>query len=154
MVFKKASKEDIEELVFMREAFLLEEHNDINEQKMETIKKGSYKYLDEHLNDDCFVFVGIEDERIVSTVFLIIFEKPAGPSFLTGKIGNIINVYTLPEYRKKGIASELVQMALREAKMHNVSYVELKASKMGESVYQKIGFQEETMKYKMMKYDF
>lgn len=153
MELKKASKKDINEIVLIREAFLLGEHNDLDQQRREEIKKGSYEYLNKHLNNDCFVFIAVEDSKIVSTVFMIIFEKPAGPSFMTGKIGNIINVYTLPEYRKKGIASQLVQMALDEAKNNNVSYVELKASMMGESVYKKIGFKEEVMRYKLMKYD-
>ncbi len=39
-------------------------------------------------------------------VALLIVEKPMSPSFITGKTGTVLNVYTKPEYRNKGYAKK------------------------------------------------
>lgn len=151
MELREANRDDIDQLVVMRELFMLEAHHHIDDDKMQVIKEGTFHYLQKHLNHDCFVFIAVDDDKIVSTVFMIVFEKPAGPHFLTGKIGNIINVYTLPQYRKHGIAGKLVQMAITKAKSNDISYLDLKASQMGESVYRREGFEDDLSEYKNMK---
>jgi len=151
MELRKAQQYDIDELLLIREAFILEEHHGIDDHKRKVIKEGTFNYLKNHLNKDCFVFIAVENSKIISTVFMIIFEKPAGPQFLTGKIANIVNVYTLPEYRRQGTAEKLMHMVIEEARVNNVSFIDLKASQMGEGLYRKIGFEEDVCEYERMK---
>jgi len=73
---------------------------------------------------------------------LIIEEWPANRNFINGKIGTLLNVYTYPEYRKNGIATNVIKKIIEEAKKQNVAIINLFASKDGESVYKKIGFME------------
>jgi len=67
-------------------------------------------------------------------------ERPANPSFPTGKIGNILNVYTRPEYRRRGLAGRLMDMMREDAKQYNLSYLELLATQEGYPLYVKKGF--------------
>jgi len=54
--------------------------------------------------------VSIEDEGImVATALLLIIEKPSNPHFINGKVGNVLNVYTLEGYRHQGISTRLMQ---------------------------------------------
>ena len=89
--------------------------------------------------------------NIIATAFLVISEKPANPAFITGKIGTVLNVFTYPEYRKKGIATELLKRLIEEAKAQNVSYIELSATESGKPLYEKLGFQTKQSRYTEMK---
>ena len=72
-------------------------------------------------------------------------------SFITGKTGTVLNVYTKPEYRKKGYAKKLMNMMLEDAKAENVSKIELKATEDGYSLYRSIGFEDVVAKYHNMR---
>jgi len=54
--------------------------------------------------------------------------------------GNIVNVYTRAEYRRRGIARELVQTALSWCRQSGVTYVILHASPEGRPIYESMGF--------------
>ena len=73
------------------------------------------------------------------------------PSFITGKTGIVLNVYTKPEYRKKGYAKKLMNMMLEDAKAENVSIIELKATEDGYSLYRSVGFEDVVAKYHNMR---
>ena len=49
-------------------------------------------------------------------------------------------MYTKDEYRNKGIATELLEIVIDEAKARSYSVVRLHASTMGKSVYVKVVF--------------
>ena len=97
------------------------------------------------------VYVARNEKDIVSCVFLLIVEKPMSPSFITGKTGTVLNVYTKPEYRKKGYAKKLMNMMLEDAKAENVSKIELKATEDGYSLYRSVGFEDVVAKYHNMR---
>lgn len=61
---------------------------------------------------------------------------------LSGKCGYIMNIYTKPEYRRKGIATAIVKHLIHRLKTLDVQKIYLRATKMGKSVYEKIGFSE------------
>jgi GNAT superfamily N-acetyltransferase len=64
-----------------------------------------------------------------------------GPLALDGRKAVIANMYTLPEYRKKGIATELMRLQIEEAKMRGVKIINLSATADGRKVYEKLGFE-------------
>ena len=63
-----------------------------------------------------------------------------------------MNVYTKPEFRRKGIAGELIKLLLRESEINNLDYVELKATDSGYNLYKSLGFEDVVSKYHNMKY--
>jgi len=65
------------------------------------------------------------------------------PPHLIGKAahrGNILNVYTHPDFRRRGLARELMQTALDWCKENRVDTIILHASPEGRSLYQSMGF--------------
>ena len=58
-------------------------------------------YYEKHLDDDFTAFIATENCEIVSSVFLLVVEKPCSPVFPTGRTGTVLNVYTKPEYRRR-----------------------------------------------------
>ena len=97
------------------------------------------------------VYVARDDEDIIACAFLLIVEKPMSPSFITGKTGTVLNVYTKPEYRNKGYAKKLMTMMLEEATAQDVSVIELKSTEDGYSLYKSVGFEDVVVKYHNMK---
>ncbi|AEV67428.1 GNAT family N-acetyltransferase [Acetivibrio clariflavus] len=152
MQLRQANKTDVSQLINMRLAYLAEDYDGLTEEQTDTIRVQLLDYFGKHLNRDLFVYVCEDNAVIVSTVFLLISEKPANPSFLTGLTGTIMNVYTLPHYRKRGIAGNLIRMAIQDAKSKKLSYIDLKATQAASSLYRKLGFAPDESKYLSMRY--
>ncbi len=152
MKFRKANEKDILRLIDMRLAYLSEDYNELTAKQTSAISAQLPGYFKSHLNKDLFVYICEDNELIISTVFLLINKTPANPSFLNGLTGMILNVYTLPDFRKRGIAGDLMKMAMKDAKKMELSYLELKATTAGSSLYHKLGFVMEKSKYVSMKY--
>jgi GNAT superfamily N-acetyltransferase len=52
----------------------------------------------------------------------------------------LLNFYVAPEHRRRGFASELLALAVAQAKSRGIQVVTLHASKLGKLVYEKNGF--------------
>ena len=151
MIFEKATTQDINILTELRIAYLQEDLGEIADVDLELIGSSLPNYYEKHLNDDLMVYVARDEMDIVSCAFLLIVEKPMSPSFITGKTGTVLNVYTKPEYRKKGYAKKLMTIMLEDAKAEGVSIIELKATEDGYSLYKSVGFEDVVAKYHNMK---
>ena len=152
MIFEKADQNDINDLVELRIAYLLEDYGEIAPDKLSLISDNLPDYFNAHLNKDLFVFVCRNESMILSCCFLCVSEKPSNPTFINGKTGTILNVYTKPQFRKQGIAGKLINLLLSESKRLNLDFVELKATDSGYSLYKSIGFDDVVSKYHDMKY--
>ena len=58
----------------------------------------------------------------------------------TGRVANIMNIYTVPAYRRQGIALRMVDLLVQEARKRDVKVVTLDATDAGRPVYEKYGF--------------
>ena len=149
MIFEKATIKDINGLTDLRLAYLQEDLGVITDKEL--IQESLPGYYEKHLNKDLMVYVARDDEDIVACAFLLIVEKPMSPSFITGKTGTVLNVYTKPEYRNKGYAKKLMTMMLDEATAQDVSVIELKSTEDGYLLYKSVGFEDVVVKYHNMK---
>ena len=151
MIIDKASEKEIDELVELRLAYLQEDLGAISEQDMQCLQAALPQYFRNHLNRDLMSYVAREAEEIVTCAFLLIVEKPMSPMFITGKTGTVLNVYTKPEYRKKGYAKQLMNALLEDAKANELSVIELKATEDGYHLYKSVGFEDVVSKYHTMR---
>lgn len=151
MTFEKATAQDTGMLTELRIAYLQEDLGEIEAADLKLIESLLPGYYEKHLNKDLMAYVVRNENDIVSCAFLLIVEKPMSPSFITGKTGTVLNVYTKPEYRKKGYAKKLMNMMLEDAKAENVSKIELKATEDGYSLYRSVGFEDVVAKYHNMR---
>ncbi len=152
MEFKRIN--DIETLVKMRMTYIRYDFPDTSEENLTKVTASLPEYFKKHIDKDMFAFAAVEDGTVISGAFLVIFEKPANPVFPTGKVGNVLNVFTLEEYRRKGIASRVMEMLVARAKDMKLDFLELKATADGYPLYKKLGFSEEASSYTAMKFYF
>lgn len=68
-----------------------------------------------------------------------------------GKIGLLSSMFTNPDYRRKGIAKELLSRVVKEAKDYGCGTVQITASDMGVKLYTDFGFvhNQNFMQYKL-----
>lgn len=151
MIFEKATSKDISMLTDLRVAYLQEDLGSVTDDDLCVIKSSLPGYYEKHLNDDLLVYVARDEDNIVSCAFLLIVEKPMSPSFITGKTGTVLNVYTKPEYRGRGYAKKLMTMMLEDATACDVSVIELKSTEDGYALYKAVGFEGVKAKYHNMK---
>jgi GNAT superfamily N-acetyltransferase len=62
--------------------------------------------------------------------------------FIACGVAGIYHVATLPEYRQRGIGTAITLLPLQTAKEFGYRYGVLRATKLGEHVYKKLGFEE------------
>ena len=154
MEFRTATMNDLDHVLAMRIAYLKEIHVKLEDKELGALLKHLPDYYKRHMGKDFFAYIALDDGIPVATVYLLIIERPANLRFITGKTGILLNVYTHPDYRKRGLASALLSMAIAEAKRQNVSNVELQATDMGIPVYEKLGFTHKPSQYTYMEYRF
>ena len=154
MIYEKASAKDIPVLTDLRIAYLQEDLGIITENDLQKLQTSLPDYYEKHLNQDLFVYIAREEEEIFACAFLLVVEKPMSPMFMTGKTGTVLNVYTKPEYRKKGYAKQLIKILLDDAKTNELSVVELKATDDGYHLYKSVGFEDVVSKYYNMRFTF
>lgn len=94
-----------------------------------------------------FALYAETEGEIFSFGGMIIKEIP-GDSYKSSYIeGDILNIYTIPEARRQGISSMILERLLAEAKSMGISKVALHTSKDGEILYRKFGFSEPAYPY-------
>ena len=134
----KATKADIELLMDIRLEMLREVNN----------SPDSYKY-DKEFIDECKKYFEEGDQ---TTILALDGKEVVGcasisyiwimPTFShpTGNRAHLMNVYTKPDYRRKGISKKMVEMIIDEAKENGVTEISLDATDMGRTLYETIGF--------------
>lgn len=140
----KATLDDIDDLIRLRIDFLTMDQGRLSDQNEKDIRTQLKVYLAKHIPLEDFIAVIAKHPigKIASAAFLIIQERPTNPSFITGLTGTLLNVVTYPEFRRKGIASQVIGEIINEARQKGVSSIDLYATDDGKELYKKLGFVE------------
>ncbi len=139
--FRKATSNDIETLASLRTEFLIELLGPQKNESVTELRKQLTGYLQQSMPNGTYVsYVAINNDYIVSTGGMTIRDQPGNFKNPTGKVGYIMNMYTIPEFRKRGISTAILNLLMAEAKELGITALELHATKEGESIYIKSGF--------------
>lgn len=152
MIFDRATIDDVKELTALRISYLREDSGEMEEETLRAVEAGLPDYFMRHLNGDLAAYVARADGEVAACALLLVIEKPMSPAFPTGRTGAVLNVYTKPEYRRRGCARRLMELLLRDAADRNLSFVELKATEDGYGLYRSLGFADEVSKYHSMRW--
>ena len=139
MLKRKATLDDIPALIKLRKKQLIDEG--LPPAPIFDIDRQLTDYFISALSDGSFVAWVMEvDGEIIATSGVCFYTLPPNFSNPTGGVAYITNMYTKDEYRNKGIATELLEMVIDEAKSRGYTVARLHASSMGKSIYAKAGF--------------
>lgn len=147
-----ATKDDINELIRLRIAYMMDDFGSVSEDERIALDKQLPDYFLRKLGSELIAFVARDENRIVSVAYLLIIEMPANLMLLNGIYGDVLNVYTEPEYRGKGLATCLMNNLIEYGKKAGLGRIDLMATDDGYPIYKKVGFEDKELKYKDMVY--
>lgn len=140
MVYRKADFSDIDTLAQMRVAMLCD-GTAYSESFKKLIYNNTKQYISNGLMDRSFVsWVAVEDDEIVAMSGVNFFSLPPNDWCPSGKTAYIGNMYTIPAFRKRGLASCLLKLIIEEAKNLGCERILLNATDIGRPLYEKHGF--------------
>ncbi|MDY5812405.1 MAG: GNAT family N-acetyltransferase [Treponema sp.] len=149
--YTEAAKEDIEELVRMRLAYIQDDFKNVSAEDMENMKNRLPDYFNRTLGKSLVAYIAKAGSRIVATAFLNIIEMPANPNVKTILTAEVLNVFTEKQMRGQGICTTLMAMLIAGAKERGLSRIDLSATDAGYPVYKKTGFKDKVNGYKEMR---
>lgn len=148
LIYTKLTKDKLDTFIKMRINQLREEgaNEDID------LSPALKDYYNRHMEDGTFVsWVALDNDKIVGTSGMSFVEKPPYFGCPSGKMGLLSSMYTDKNYRRKGIAKELLTRVVNEAKEYGCGTVQITASDMGTLLYTDFGFvrNKNFMQYKL-----
>lgn len=146
--YRKLSEKELDVFIEMRINQLREEgaKEDID------LKPALLDYYKRHMKDGTFVsWVALDGNNIIGTSGMSFVEKPPYFGCPSGKIGLLSSMFTNPNYRRNGIAKELLSRVVNEAKQYGCGTIQITASDMGVKLYTDFGFEHNGnfMQYKL-----
>ncbi len=139
--YKKATIEDIDELVRTRIIVLRAANKLFDDVDMSLVERKSYAYYKRALETGEHIAYLVYDNRTFVGAGGISFYQVM-PTYHnpTGKKAYIMNMYTAPEYRRQGIALHTLDLLVKDAKEQGVLQIALEATNMGRPLYERYGF--------------
>ena len=141
LLYKKATIEDIDLLTKTRIEVLRAANKLSDDIDMSEVEKQSYEYYKRALLDGSHTaYLVFDEQKIVGTGGVSYFQVMPTYHNPSGLKAYIMNMYTNPEYRRRGIAIETLRLLVEDAKEKGMSAISLEATDMGRPLYEKFGF--------------
>ncbi len=141
ITFKRANETDMETLVEQRVAFLQEYlPGTTSEQEMDLRRALKNYYREAIPSQQCIYWLAESEGKSVGGGGLAIRRYAPHYVLFNGLTAYVFNVYTSPEFRRQGVAKEIMRRLMEEAKRLEIRRVELHATEMGRSLYEKLDF--------------
>lgn len=151
IMFDRATKGDIPQLIRLRFAYMEDDFGPLSENEKSCMEKQLPDYFGRKLEKELFAFVARDGGKIVSVAFLLLIEMPANPNVPSGFCGELLNVFTQGEYRGKGLATALIKNLIAFAREKGLCRLDLSATDAGYGLYEKLGFKEKGNRYRDMR---
>jgi len=144
-LFRTTERTEIALITRLRVDFILDLHPEYEASRRE-ITARTQNYFEEVLRKEIYTgIIGEAGGEIACCSGILQYELPP----LNGerrKTGHILNFFTYPSYRKRGFGIRMMQFIIGLAKSQGYERLFLNATAMGEGLYRKLGFSEQSEK--------
>lgn len=141
LTYKKAGLNDMDLLTESRIEVLRSANQLDADTDMTAIAKESYFYYKDAIsNSEHIAYLVYDGKTFVGSGGISFYRVMPTYHNPTGKRAYIMNMYTVPEYRRKGIALNTLDLLVQEAKKRNIAYISLESTEAGLPLYKKYGF--------------
>ena len=143
IVYKKLSENELSRIIKMRIDQLKEEYTSSGKSAPEGVdlEFALMDFYKRNLAAGTYVsWLAFDGERIVGTSGMSFAEKPPYFACPSGKVGILSSMYTDPNYRRMGIATNLLDRVVKEAKDYGCGTIYITASDVGVKLYESYGF--------------
>ncbi len=114
----------------------------LDESLMTALERRSASWTERMIREGKYYgWITTDGDRPVASAGLLILDWPPHPFDPEGELrGYLLNVYVEPEFRKRGLAHELVERCMAEARRRGIRVVTLHSSQAGRPIYERLGF--------------
>jgi predicted acetyltransferase len=136
ITFHKATSKDASILAENRILFALELSGEQSQEIIDALKIHMEDYFSKATTDNtCISYIAKCDGIVAGIGSVHLREMPGNFKNPSGKWGYIMNMYTLSDYRRKGICKGILNLLVEEGMKYGITAFELHATKDGEKVY-------------------
>lgn len=137
---RKGSIDDLETLLVHRMGMWNEIYPD-RPTEVEKSRAPTKKWLRSKLESgEMLSFIACQGSTVYGSGCVLIKEDQVRPGSDSTICPYLLSVFTVPEFRKIGVASLITQEAIKWAKENGYDRMELHASPMGRKIYEDMGF--------------
>lgn len=141
ITYHKAGIDDVKSIVDNRILFALELSEKQEESAVQALRENMLRYFAKATSENtCISFIARCDNEVAGIGSVHLREMPGNFKNPSGKWGYIMNMYTVPNHRRKGICKGILNHLVEEGKKMGITAFELHATKAGEMVYKQNGF--------------
>ena len=139
LVYRIAVTSDVESLVDLRVAFLNEVAAEAAEDPQ--LRQAVREYFAAALGMGEFVsYLAEANGAVIAASGMVFHHHPPSPANPSGREAFIMNMYTVPAHRGRGIATQLLRRLLDYARHQGCGSAVLHALPKGRSIYERAGF--------------
>lgn len=139
---------DIPLFVKHRVDYLKELQRESHEGRKTKLRNELENYFRKELSANrLFALILEYDNQPVSFGAVVVKSIPGDFSSSVYSEGDILNMYTIPDARKKGFAGIILEALVTESKKRGISKLSLHTTKDGENLYRSAGFSEPAYPY-------
>lgn len=136
-----ATSDDVELLTELRLQMRRERETTELNISEDDFRQNNFDYFNKFIADGSYVGVIAEiNGKVAATGGICLHNHPPSYAIPNGRSACLLNMYTLPDFRGRGLASKIVAVLVDEARKCGCCQVFLNASVMGKGVYSKFGF--------------
>jgi ribosomal protein S18 acetylase RimI-like enzyme len=133
-----ANSDDIEELIALRRRFTYEDESG---EERDDYEDECRSFLESALASGRWrVWLACDGPRIVANLFVALIDKVPRPTQESKRIAYLTNVYTVPEFRNRGIGGRLLATAQKAAADDSVELMLVWPSDESLGFYRELGF--------------
>ena len=138
MLIREISPADVEIIARMRVQML----DEVTDEPLPWQLEGSVRrFVWRHMQDRTCLGVVAEDEgRVIADAVIYLFETMPDEVNVRGLTAMLYNVYTLPEYRGRGIMAQMLPEVIRLAREAGAVELKMTAEKKAIPLYERMGF--------------
>jgi GNAT superfamily N-acetyltransferase len=138
---RKAGVEDLDDLLRLRTALLRSTRGVEKLKNEEALVEATRSFLAQAIPAGRYhAWLGVAEGRAVAASALVPFDRPPMPETLATLEAYVLNMYTEPEWRGRGLARALFMELVRFARELGVGRLLLHATADGRPLYESVGF--------------
>lgn len=146
ITFRNLRKDEATLMTDYRIEFLKELQGAQSAEKEQMLRKELISYFEKSLSDGIYIAIVAEIKgNPAGFGGMVIQQIPGNFNLISGCEGYILSMYTLPGFRKMGIAGGIVDRLVKKGRELGLGKIYLHASKEGFPIYKKYGFKEPDM---------
>ncbi|MGB7338902.1 MAG: GNAT family N-acetyltransferase [Phototrophicaceae bacterium] len=140
LTIRPATLDDLDTIIHHRHQMFADMGAGTPESRAQMDEQGR-GWLDRMMSQDLYLgWFACDAENVVAGVGLWLMDWVPAVDGFGGYLPYLLNVYTEPDYRRRGLARQLLTTSLDYCKAHHYPRVRLHASIYGRPLYQDLGF--------------